>query len=62
MIPVIISSMLPLRLLRLLPLPLPLNHRMLLPLRLLRLLPLPLPLNHLSSSFSWQKHLLDRLL
>jgi hypothetical protein len=45
--------LLPLRLLRLLPLPLPLNHRM--------LLPLPLPLNHLSSSFSWQEHLLDRL-
>jgi hypothetical protein len=35
MIPMIISSMLP--------------------------LPLPLPLNHLSTSFSWQEHLLDRL-
>jgi hypothetical protein len=53
--------LLPLRLLRLLPLPLPLNHQMLLPLRLLRLLPLPLPLNHPSSSFSWQKHPPNRL-
>jgi hypothetical protein len=41
-------------------LPLLQNHQMLLPLQLLRLLPLPLQ-NH-PSSFSWQKHPLDRLL